>query len=177
MIALIGPSGSGKSTIEKALINNTEVKLEKIISCTTRHIRRGEKNGVDYYFLSDEEFDRYNDHGQFANVNKYHGCKYGTLKSHCGDNKVIVVVPDALEQLTKNTDLNIISFYIDTMECTRYLRMLKRGDKEKDIISRLMEDKITFFKIDEKVTHIIQNNNDTPIEEIVDKILKIAFNK
>ena len=54
MLVLVGPSASGKSAIVKNLIKN--YGLEKFITCTTRSMRVGEINGVDYYFLSNEEF-------------------------------------------------------------------------------------------------------------------------
>lgn len=54
VIALFGPSGSGKDTIAKILAKQNNV--HEIVSCTTRPMRDYEQDGVDYYFLSNEEF-------------------------------------------------------------------------------------------------------------------------
>ena len=50
-----GPSGSGKDTVLKRIIETNDVN--KIIGYTTRPIREGEVNGIDYYFVSKEEFE------------------------------------------------------------------------------------------------------------------------
>ena len=54
IIALFGPSSSGKDTLAKTLSARSDVN--EIISCTTRPKREYEKEGIDYYFLTDEEF-------------------------------------------------------------------------------------------------------------------------
>jgi guanylate kinase len=56
LIIFVGPSGVGKATIEKLLFQKKELDIEFSISATTRHPRPGEMNGVDYYFISNDEF-------------------------------------------------------------------------------------------------------------------------
>ena len=55
-IIMSGPSGAGKSTVCHILLEQDD-KLSFSVSCTTRQPREGEKNGVDYHFLSREEFE------------------------------------------------------------------------------------------------------------------------
>lgn len=81
-IALIvsGPSGSGKSSISREVMKrHPEVAFS--ISCTTRSPRSGERNGVDYHFLSVEEFRKKIEAGEFIEYAQVHGNFYGTLKS------------------------------------------------------------------------------------------------
>ena len=81
-IALIvsGPSGSGKSSISREVMKrHPEVAFS--ISCTTRPPRSGERNGVDYHFLSVEEFRKKIEAGEFIEYAQVHGNFYGTLKS------------------------------------------------------------------------------------------------
>ncbi len=81
-IALIvsGPSGSGKSSISREVMKrHPEVAFS--ISCTTRSPRSGERNGVDYHFLSLEEFRKKIEAGEFIEYAQVHGNFYGTLKS------------------------------------------------------------------------------------------------
>ncbi len=55
IIALFGPSSSGKDTLAKYIVANVP-NTHEIISCTTRPMRDYEKEGIDYYFLTNEEF-------------------------------------------------------------------------------------------------------------------------
>ncbi len=83
IVVLSGPSGSGKSTIVNRLAAQTEVRLIKAISATTRAARNQEQHGIDYYFLSKDEFQRRRDADEFVECFEVHGSGnwYGTLKS------------------------------------------------------------------------------------------------
>jgi guanylate kinase len=76
-IILSSPSGAGKTSIAKALLER-RADLGYSISCTTRSPRPGEKHGVDYYFVSKDEFVRERDAGAFAEFAEVHGNLYGT---------------------------------------------------------------------------------------------------
>lgn len=77
IIVISGPSGSGKTSIvEKLLKRNPE--LCRSISATTRKPRRGERDGLDYHFLSKEEFERGIERGEFAEWAIYNDNYYGT---------------------------------------------------------------------------------------------------
>ena len=56
LVVISGPSGVGKGTVRKALFNRTGHNLDYSVSMTTRAPREGEVDGVDYYFVSKEEF-------------------------------------------------------------------------------------------------------------------------
>ena len=79
LLIVSGPSGSGKTT----LCRRAEAAglTAYSISCTTRSPRPGEKNGVDYYFLTQEEFDAKVAAGEFLEHACVHGNSYGTLRS------------------------------------------------------------------------------------------------
>ena len=78
-IALVvcAPSGTGKTTLTKRLIAEFP-RFAFSVSCTTRAVRPGEKDGVDYEFLTREEFKRRRDAGFFAEWAEVHGNYYGT---------------------------------------------------------------------------------------------------
>lgn len=80
LLVLSSPSGGGKTTIAKRLLA-TRGDVGYSISATTRAPRPGERDGVDYHFLSCEEFERRRDAGRFAEWAKYNGQLYGTLVS------------------------------------------------------------------------------------------------
>ncbi len=79
-VVLSAPSGVGKTTVTRRLLKRRD-DLGYSVSCTTRAPRSGEMNGVDYHFLSEEEFSARRDRGEFAEWAVVHGRMYGTLKS------------------------------------------------------------------------------------------------
>ena len=83
VIILSAPSGSGKSTIIQALMRDyPELNLHFSISATSRPPRGAERDGVDYYFLSADEFRARIDRGEFLEyMEVYEGRFYGTLKA------------------------------------------------------------------------------------------------
>lgn len=81
IIIISAPSGCGKSTIINAILQKGEIDLQFSISATNRPPREGEKDGVNYYFLSDEEFRSEIDSDSFVEFEEvYPGRYYGTLK-------------------------------------------------------------------------------------------------
>lgn len=82
IIVLSAPSGTGKSTIINELMKRPELKLGFSVSATSRAPRGQEQNGVHYYFLSSEEFERRVQAGDFVEwAEVYKGTRYGTLVS------------------------------------------------------------------------------------------------
>lgn len=80
VFVITGPSGVGKGTLIRGLLAR-EPRLELSISATTRAPRPGERDGVDYHFLSNDEFDRRLAAGDFVEHATYSGRRYGTLRS------------------------------------------------------------------------------------------------
>ena len=75
------PSGSGKSTIVQWLLTHPELKMVFSISATSRAPRGNEKNGVEYFFLTADEFRTRIANDEFLEYEEvYSGCFYGTLK-------------------------------------------------------------------------------------------------
>jgi guanylate kinase len=93
LFVLSAPSGAGKTTLCTSLRHKPDFVYA--VSCTTRPPRSGEIPGEDYFFLSDEEFDRRVAAGEFLEHAEVHGRKYGTLKS------------TVLENLEKGVDVLI----------------------------------------------------------------------
>ena len=82
LIIVSAPSGSGKSTIISWLMTHPELRLAFSISCTSRPPRGNERNGVEYFFLTPDEFRRRIEADEFLEYEEvYEGRFYGTLKS------------------------------------------------------------------------------------------------
>ncbi|EMI19706.1 guanylate kinase [Rhodopirellula maiorica SM1] len=82
LIIISGPSGAGKSTVVRQLRQECPLPLQPSISATTRQPRPGEQDGVDYFFLDHNEFERRREAGDFLECKEVFGCGhwYGTLR-------------------------------------------------------------------------------------------------
>ena len=81
LIIFSAPSGSGKSTIINWLMSHEELRMTFSISCTSRAPRGTERNGVEYFFVTPEEFRRRIDNDEFLEYEEvYKDRYYGTLK-------------------------------------------------------------------------------------------------
>jgi guanylate kinase len=129
VFVVTGPSGAGKGTLIKGLIERVPV-LEVAVSATTRPQRPGEVDGRDYWFLSDEEFTRRVDAGEFLEwVSYVSGRRYGTLRSEieriASDDGVCVLELELEGALTIQRDVQgSVTIFIaaDVPELERRLR-------------------------------------------------------
>ena len=76
LVVISGPSGAGKTSVCRVLKENAEVEFS--VSATTRRMREGEQDGVDYHFLTREVFERRLSEDQFLEHAEYNGNLYGT---------------------------------------------------------------------------------------------------
>ena len=82
LIVLSGPSGVGKGTVRKAIFESEDNDFQYSISMTTRKMREGEVEGVDYFFRSKEEFESMIEAGEMLEYAEYVGNYYGTPLSY-----------------------------------------------------------------------------------------------
>ena len=106
LIVISGPSGVGKGTIYNKLLDN-DPSLTFSVSVTTRGPRPGEMDGVDYFFISEEEYARLVAEDAFLEHATVHGHSYGTLKSQVeekmarGLNVVLDIDPQGARNVMK----------------------------------------------------------------------------
>ena len=142
MIVLVGPSASGKTEAAKLLYSIYGIK--KVITHTTRPMRIGEKDDVDYHFVSKEEFLKLKEKNYFIETTLYNGNYYGTSKSEVSDNKVLIVDPNGVKSILSLNDPRIIIFRLNADSTTRFNRMIIRGDSIENIEQRISKDKDVF---------------------------------
>ena len=120
LIILSGPSGVGKGAIRRILMENNDLNLAYSISMTTREPRKLEKNGVDYFFVSDEEFNKHVQDGDFLEHAAFVGHQYGTPKSNVeklrneGKNVLLEIEVQGAKQVLEKLkgDKEVISIYL-----------------------------------------------------------------
>lgn len=95
VFVITGPSGVGKGTLIGGLMSRFP-QLELSVSATTRQPRVGERDGVDYHFMSADEFERRVQEGDFVEHADYAGRRYGTLRSEL-EGRVRSGIPVVLE--------------------------------------------------------------------------------
>jgi guanylate kinase len=117
LLVLSAPSGSGKTTIAKMLLQARD-DLGYSVSATTRTKRPGEKDGVDYHFLSRDEFVRRRQNGEFLEWATYGGELYGTLNSEIqrifaqGRNAVLDVEIEGARQIRQSLANSLLVFVL-----------------------------------------------------------------
>lgn len=143
-----GPSGSGKTTVCRAAANATP--LYYTVSCTTRSQRPGEVDGVDYFFLTAQEFDRRCQAGEFLEHAEVHGRRYGTLKSEvlprlaAGADVIMDLDPQGAAQLREGGDPAIRHSLVDVFILPASIAELKerltsrRSESDAELQLRLL---------------------------------------
>ena len=79
LVVISGPSGVGKTTVCDSLLERDD--FERVVTATTRAPRGGEVDGVDYVFLSEEDFVAWIDEGRFLEWARVHGQRYGSPRA------------------------------------------------------------------------------------------------
>lgn len=153
LVVLSGPSGVGKSTLLRRLIERFPGRLRLSVSATTRSPRPGEKDGVDYYFLSGGDFARRREAGEFLECFEVFGRGhwYGTLRSEVapaggvtasGEDPRWVILDIDVDGAAKVRRLypDVLSIFLhpgSEQELERRLR--HRGTESEDAIQRRLE--------------------------------------
>jgi len=139
---LSSPAGGGKTTLANLLIKEIP-NLKRVITCTTRKPRPGEKNGVDYYFLSKEEFEKRIKENDFLEYAIVHGNYYGTPKKEVeeelqkGFDLLLVIDVQGMRQIVSNKKDVVTIFILPPSLDELVRRMKERGDSEEEIQKRL----------------------------------------
>ncbi len=174
MLVMIGASASGKTEIAKILIK--KYGFSKLVTYTTRPMRDGEIDGVDYHFISLEEFDKKKKKREFLESAQYNNTFYGSPKKGADENKVIIVDPKGANSIFRKKIPKTIFIYLETDQLIRRVRMMNRGDKLEDVETRFIQDKKHFRK--SKFTHLdhIVNTSSHTLVELAEKIFTLYKN-
>lgn len=176
-IVFSAPSGGGKTTIVKKL-NERHPETVISISATTRPKRINEQDGVDYYFLDKETFEKYIKEGKFLEYELVHGNYYGTLKEvvdrHIAEGKVVLFDIDVNGALSikKHYPDAILIFLKPPSEQALIERLKKRKTETEESIRKRLSRLPYEYDQAAKFDYIVINDDlDETIRKIEEYIL------
>ena len=180
IIIISAPSGCGKSTIINALLKRGEIDMQFSVSATNRPPRDGEVHGVNYYFLTDDDFKKAISQGDFVEYEEvYPGRYYGTLKSEIarivdgGHNVVLDIDVKGGVNVKRMYGDEAVSVFIQppSVEALRS-RLVGRGTETEDAIEQRVARAEFEIGYAPQFDHTVVNDDLTEAIENVSKILK-----
>lgn len=164
-IILVGPAASGKDHARKDLIN---LGLTQSVSYTTRPIREGEQDGVDYHYIDDTEFNNMVSRSEFYEHQEFNGWSYGTTKKEMNNSQLFIMTPAGLADLAKiDRDKSIVIFFnID--QTIRENRLIDRGDI--DNISRRIAADTEDFKSYVDWDIMIKDSEFNIVSDVIERV-------
>ena len=177
MFIIEAPSGTGKGTVIKELLK-ADSNIKFSVSVTTRQPRPGEVEGVDYYFVTDEQYNEFMAQDAFYEyVDSQYGSRYGTLRSevdsfiNVGQDVVFDMDWAGARQMRQKAGDDVVTIYLLPPSVKEVRKRLEgRKTDSQEIIEKRMAiilDKISHW---EEFDYVIVNAN---LQETVTKIQKI----
>lgn len=179
LFIISGPSGSGKSTIVRNLLSSIPT-MEYSVSTTTRPMRAGETNGVEYHFTNVEEFRRLIDAGEFIEHAQVHGNYYGTRYSTvertlaAGRDLLLDIDVQGAREIRKRAPEAISIFLMPPSMRTLEQRLRARAtDTDETIAARLRNAEQEMLQAKD-YDYVIVNDNIEAASARLAEIIKVA---
>ena len=164
VFVITGPSGVGKGTLIRDLRERVG-GLELSVSATTREPRAGEESGVDYHFLSPEEFSERAEAGDFLEHATFSGNRYGTLRSEiertlkAGSSVVLEIEVQGARQVRAAMGEEAVLIFIAPPDpATLRERLAVRGTDSAEAIERRLETAKQELEAQQEFKHVVVND-------------------
>jgi guanylate kinase len=176
VFVITGPSGVGKGTLIRGLLERMP-ELELSVSATTRAPRPGERDGVDYHFLTPAEFDRRVAEGDFLEHATYSGNRYGTLRSEVerrlADGRPVVLeieVQGARQVRAAMPDAVAVFIAPPSRDALR-ARLIGRGTDTPEQVDERMRTAERELEAQPEFAHVVVNDR---LEQAIDELAAIV---
>jgi guanylate kinase len=176
VFVITGPSGVGKGTLIRTLLERIP-ELELSTSATTRRPRPGEQDGVDYHFLSDEEFQRRVRAGDFVEHAAYSGRRYGTLRSElerrtsAGTPVVLEIEVQGARQIAESMPEAVRIFIAPPSEEALRPRLIGRGTDDPEQVEARLRTAREELAAQGEFQHVVVNDR---LEDAVDALEEVV---
>ena len=177
LIVISGPSGAGKGTICKALVERDK-NLFVSVSATTRAPRKGEIDGVNYHFLTKEDFFDKVNKGEFLEHAEVYGNHYGTLKSNieelleAGKNVILEIDIQGALSVKENTKEGIFIFILPPSMEELKNRIVNRGSETKESLLKRFQSAYQEINYISRYNYAVVND---VVEQAVERVENIIF--
>jgi guanylate kinase len=176
IILLTGASGAGKSSVLDILLKKRGLPIVKFVTCTTRPMRPGERNGREYHFLTHEAFEQEIANDRFyewANVyNNYYGSSKTEMSRLLKGKKAIVMILDVQGTKTmKHHHPEAIAIFIDAPTASLRTRLKERGSDMNDLKRRLAE--IAKEKRFKSKADVVILNRDGDLKQTIEQVERV----
>ena len=177
ILVVSGPSGAGKSSLIEEMLKTVE-KVYFSVSTTTRKKREGEIEGVDYHFISKEQFEKEIKEGEFLEWALVHGNYYGTslkpVKKALDEGKLVIFDIDVQgHKIVKEKFANLLTSVFITTPSKKILkeRLLKRGTDSKEIIEKRLQNALKEMEEIKNYDFLIVNDD---FQDSLEKLISIS---
>ena len=175
MFVITGPSGVGKGTLIRGLLERVP-ELELSVSGTTRSPRPGEVDGVDYHFLTPQEFEARVAAGDFVEHAEYSGNRYGTLRSElerrlaAGAGVVLEIEVQGARQVRSAIPDAVAVFIAPPSREALRARLVGRGTDSPEQVDARLETAERELEAQPEFRHVVINDR---LEEATDELVAI----
>jgi guanylate kinase len=176
VFVITGPSGVGKGTLIRTLRERMP-ELELSVSATTRPPRPGEQDGVDYHFLTDADFQRRVDAGEFVEHATYSGRRYGTLRAElerrlrAGHPVVLEIEVQGARQVRGTMPEALQVFIAPPSREALRTRLVGRGTDDADQVQARLRTADRELEAQDEFAHVVVNDR---LEDAVDELTAIV---